>query len=212
MIKEMKKVNLFSGIMVICSLMILLSACSQAAPVQIPTPTGYSTQTLLAKIIKPTSTDVAPLIPGPTSTPRFKPVCANPPPVDHYAHSDAFGDGYVARLSVRDAANLDHKELLRALVKQWLEHYKTHNKPVSAALKAYSINEINLGDPYCDPYFIILGGVKFSITPVQIPNEYASFPADNTDPTDATWFLSAPFAVFKDGDDYRLRLVFGWGT
>lgn len=152
-----------------------------------------------------------------TSTPRPRLLCSGAPPSDHFAHEDSFGDGYIARVPRQDVANTGQREIAYILVKQWLEHYLTRSESASAAIKYYSINDIIVYDQDCDPFFQIFASVDFSIVPAQIPNDYGSFPSASTTPESATpgdvWgHLVAPFGVFEDGNDYRLRLVFGWGT
>jgi hypothetical protein len=147
----------------------------------------------------------------PSSAPHFRPVCG-PPVGGHFANEDSFGDGYVSRVSIQDVINEDQQDIVFILVNQWLGHYKTQSQSISAAIKDYSIDKINLGDPFCNPFFQILASVRFSIIPSRTPNDYASFPGDTISPNDVWWHLVAPFGVFKDGNDYRLRLVFGWGT
>ena len=130
----------------------------------------------------------------------------------HYATGDNFGGGYIARVRMADVTNKSQEEIVINLVNQWLEHYKTQSKSPSAAIKDYVIDKIDLYDPSCDPFFEIVAGVRFSIIPNQIPNDYASFPGDPIATNDVWWHIAAPFGVFRDENYYRLRLVFGWGT
>lgn len=173
-----------------------------APPICQPTKIAQATQSFIS----------TPDIIKTTFTPGFRPICANPSPADEFASSDSFGDGYIARVAIQDVINKDQKDIINILVKQWLEHYKTQSKSASAAIKKYSINNIKLNDPYCDPYFLIYASVDFSITPVKILNEYSAFPSISTNPNDVWGHLIAPFGVFIDGNYYRLRLVPGWGT
>jgi hypothetical protein len=145
-------------------------------------------------------------------TPRFHPVCG-PPQGDEFAGEDAFGDGYISHIPIPDVRNSDSREIVRVLVHQWLEHYKTASQSPTAAIKAYSIDTITIGDPFCNPFFQIYASVGFSIIPFEIPTDFAPFPAPTPiNPNDPWWHLFAPFGVFRDGDNYRLRLVSGWGT
>ena len=151
---------------------------------------------------------------SPTSIKIATPFCqpAGYPGTIHYANSDNFGDGYVAHIRVEDVVAKSQEEVVSILVSQWLEHNKTQTGVPSAIIKDYTIDKVYLKDPSCDPFFTIVAGVRFSIIPNQFPNDYASFPGDAINSNDVWWHLSAPFGIFKDGDSYKLRLVFGWGT
>jgi len=147
-------------------------------------------------------------------TASITPFCQPPayPGTIHYANFDNFGDGYIALIHINGNDKKSEVEIVRALVGQWLEHFKTQSISPSAAVKDYLIDRVDLLDPSCDSFFDIIAGVRFSIIPNQIPNDYASFPGDAIKPGDIWWHLLAPFGVFKDGNNYRLRLIFGWST
>jgi hypothetical protein len=153
-------------------------------------------------------------IPTPISTKATAVFCLGTgyPGTIHYANSDNFGDGFVAHILVEDVTAKSQEEVVGILVGQWLEHNKSQTEFPSASIKDYTVDEIFLKDPSCDPFFTIVAGVRFSIIPNQIPNDYVSFPGEAINPNDIWWHLSAPFGIFKDGDVYKLRLVFGWGT
>ncbi|MGB8213809.1 MAG: hypothetical protein WCE68_09660 [Anaerolineales bacterium] len=188
--------------------MLLLAACAAGQN----TITSAKTATLpvqpsAAMTMQPVNTVTSEI----TSTPRFRPVCGAPVG-DDFASQDGFGDGFIARVPIQAVANKGQQDIVYNLVNQWLAHYQTNSRSASAAIKRYTINDIKLRNPFCDPFFLILSSVDFSIVPAQIPNEFASFPSASTKPNDTWVHIFVPFAVFKDGNDYRLRMVFGWGT
>jgi hypothetical protein len=187
-------------------LVVSLAACTPVAP-QTPT-AAFTTGSAITLTVSPTETGTA------ESTTMATPRCQPPgyPGTIHYANGDNFGDGYIARVRIEDATNNSQEEIVTILVTQWLDHYKTQSQVPSATIKDYSVDKINLLNPFCDQFFEIVAGVRFSIIPVQVPNDYVGFPGEAINPNDVWWQLSAPFGIFKDGEFYRLRLVFGWGT
>ena len=151
------------------------------------------------------------------ATETFVPfVCQEPgyPGTIHYANTDSFGDGYIARIPIDAVTDKNYEEILRILVTQWLEHYKTESSSTStsASIIDFEVGDIHLLNRSCDPFFEIVANVRFSIIPTQVPHDMASFPGDLIQDGDTWWNLSMPVGVFIDDDDYRLRLVFGWGT
>jgi hypothetical protein len=85
------------------------------------------------------------------------------------------------------------EEIVKTLVIQWLEHYKTQSQAPNVALKDYTLDKINLLDISSSSGFEIVAGVKFSIIPAQVPNDWASFPGDTISPNDVWWHLSTAF-------------------
>ena len=185
-----------------------LAACSAVTPTIVP-PTETNVPAITVhQTLATTFTSTS--IPTKVTTAFCQP--PGYPGTIHYANSDNFGDGFVASVFLEDVATKNQEELVSVLVNQWLENNKTQREVPSTIIKEYAIDKINLMDPSCDPFFVIVAGVQFSIIPFQIPNDYASFPGEIINLDDVWWHLSAPFGIFKDGDSYRLRLVFGWGT
>lgn len=151
-----------------------------------------------------TTTSILPTIsPSPTTTPT---------PANEYTNSDDFGDGYISRISIKDLNNLTPEEIVQELVINWLDHYKNQSEAPSDALIDYTLDEINILNDSSNSGFEMVAGVKFSIIPTQIPNDWASFPGNAISQNDVWWHLSAPFGILKEGDFFILKLVFGWGT
>jgi hypothetical protein len=139
------------------------------------------------------------------------PTAGNAVATDEFTRKNNFGDGYVAHVLIHDVNSETKETILKVLVTQWLEHYKTGSTAEGARIKDFQLGEISLlerikGDPS------IVGSVWFSIVPAQIPNDWASFPGDEIKPEDIWWRVAAPFGVYQDEDYFWLRLVFGRGT
>lgn len=182
-------------------------ACSQVPQTSLPTispPTGTPVPT---ETITPALTLTSPMVSIPCQPPD-----SGYPATIHYENEDNFGDGYISQIKIEDVATKSDEAIVSILVTQWLEHYKTQSNAPSETIKDYKVEKITLYDASCDPFFEIVAGVRFSIIPALVPNDYASFPTDQVDLNDVWWHIGAPFGIFKDGDFYRLRLVFGWGT
>lgn len=127
---------------------------------------------------------------------------------DIYAFSDAFGDGFIARLPLTDT--LAKEEIVKQLVTQWLDHYKLHSNDPQAAIEEYTVDTVSL--MIAPSSYEIVANVWFSIVPAHIPSAWGSFPGEEIKPDDRWWRLCSVFGVFRDGDDLRLRLLAGWGS
>jgi hypothetical protein len=177
---------------IILGVLLLASACAQHKVDRTPTLPGMEIPT-------PTFISLACLEPGYPGT-------------IHYANSDSYGDGYISRVPIKDVAEKNYDEIVPILATKWLEHYKTQSSVASASIENYEVQEIQLIDPSCDPFFKIVARVKFSVVPSQVPHDMASFPGEEIKEEDPWWHLWMPVGVFIDGEDYRLRIVFGYGT
>lgn len=123
-------------------------------------------------------------------------------------YGNNFGDGYIPWYLTKEAGNLSPEDLVRIMVTQLLEHYKTQSKAPKAAIKDYKLGVINVIKAITnDPNFYeILGGVQFSIIPAQIPSDWGSFPGEGATPGDSWWHLGTGFIIFRDGGYFRLQL------
>lgn len=176
---------------------LLMAACASAP-----------TQTLQSNIssppVPPTATIAIP--PETPSTAQAAPTMTATD--DIYAYSDTFGDGFIARLPLTDT--LAKEEIVKQLVTQWLDHYKLHSNDPQAAIDEYTVDTVSLMS--APSSYEIVASVKFSIVPAHIPSDWGSFPGEEIKPDDRWWRLWTIFGVFRDGDDFRLRLLSGWGT
>lgn len=199
--------------LIVSTSVILLMSCQMA--VQRKTKVLTVVPTIIPSLTRMPSGLILPTIapmPIPTATGTFFVYpCQEPgfPGTIHYANTDSFGDGYIALVAKESMEDKSDDEIVMILVTQWLEHYKTSSLSASASIKDYKVEKITLIDPSCDPFFTIVAAVRFSVIPSQVPHEMGSIPGEEDG---EWWHLSAPFGVFVDGSNYRLRLVFGWGT
>ncbi|MBL8051169.1 MAG: hypothetical protein JNM46_08105 [Anaerolineales bacterium] len=60
--------------------------------------------------------------------------------------------------------------------------------------------------------YLGVAGVKFSIIPSVIPNDFASFPGEEINPDSEWWHLVNIFGYYQIGEFYYLRILPGWGT
>lgn len=137
--------------------------------------------------------------------------------LDDYADSDQFGDQYFARLPIEKAKDLSSEEIVRLMMNQWLEHYKMDCQDPYYQLEAYSVGNIKLDTARYG--YEIVANIQYEILPVQpltadytgevAPNGWYSFPGNFL--PDGTEQLGAYFGVFREGDNYRLRMLIGWG-
>jgi hypothetical protein len=134
-----------------------------------------------------------------------------PASTEKFTRNNDFGDGYVAHIPIDDVASETPEAIVKILVTQWLEHYKTESTAKLAMIKDFQLGEVTLLErTEHDPS--IVASVSFSIVPAQIPNDWASFPGEEIKPEDQWWYLVAPFGVYQDPDYYWLKLVFVRGT
>jgi len=139
------------------------------------------------------------------------PAIESPVPTVEFLRKNDFGDGYIAHVPITDVSSETPEMIVKLLVTQWLEHYKTGSTADRAEIEDFQIGEITLLERMkSDPS--IVASVGFSIIPSQIPNDWASFPGDEIKPGDSWWRLYAPFGVYQDKDYYWLKLMFGRGT
>lgn len=100
-------------------------------------------------------------------------------PTKEFTGKNSFGDGYIAHIPINDVKEASQEEIVKILVTQWLDHYKTESTQSDAIVKDYTIDKITLIDIKThkdDPAMPIIAMVKFSIIPPeQIPNEWRCY-------------------------------------
>src|SRR5215208_6867613 len=132
-------------------------------------------------------------------------------PTDGFSRRNDFGDGYISHVSINDVNSETPEMIVKILVNQWLDHYKTGSTVEMATIEDFQVGEITLLERMNnDPS--IVASVEFSIIPSQIPNDWASFPGDGITSEDSWWLLYAPVGVYQDKDYYWLKLMFGKGN
>lgn len=132
-------------------------------------------------------------------------------PTEEFARKNDFGDGYAAHIPIKDGASETPEAIIKILVIQWLEHYKTGSAAERAMIRDFQLSEVTLLQT-TEHEPSIVASVSFSIVPAQIPNDWASFPGDKIKSEDKWWRLAAPFGVYKDPYYYWLKLVSDRGT
>jgi hypothetical protein len=146
-----------------------------------------------------------------TLSPTQLPLAGNITPTDDFANrKNDFGDGYIAHVTIEDVEGLDKEEIVRILVAQWLEHYKTQSTQTDASIKDYTVDEITLVERNVGSDPSIVASIRFSIIPVQIPNIWAVFPGDVVEPDDSWWHLEKLLGVYGEppnSDYYWLRIM-----
>lgn len=181
-----------------CLLTTIVAACNSGRTTTSPSDTLSPNQaTLAAKTaIPPETPSLAQTLPAAT-------------PTDIFAYADNFGDGYISRIPIKEVGDAPPDEIMKRLLLQWLEHYKMecidNNK-----LDDYTVDNIYLTNDPFRPQYEIIAMVSFSVRPVETPNEWVSLPTSISD--DEWEHLGSVFGVFRDDEDFRLRLLPGWGT
>lgn len=130
--------------------------------------------------------------------------------IDEFTLKNDFGDGYVAHILVEDVKQVDQDEIVKTLVRQWLEHYKTQSIQSDVMIKEYELNEIKLVKGLYNNNPAIVASVKFSVIPKQIPNGWASFPGSEITPNDTWWHLEVLFGIYgndKESKYYWLKIL-----
>ncbi len=194
-----KILNYFNQFITLFIAIVLITACNPTVVSLIPTNSPLPSPTLT---ITPSSTQ--------TMTPQ------NTDVPNHYDQYENFGDGFVARILIRDTNNLSREEIVIKLVNLLLEHYKTNSLAPRMTIEDYKevhvIKFIKDNNNY-DGFFTIVAYVQFSIIPADVPiaNDWMSLSA-NVSPINSWWLIGSVFGVFRDGEYYRLRITPGWGT
>lgn len=115
-----------------------------------------------------------------------------------------FDDGeYIASIVRHDVENLPDEEIVKLLVSQWLEGYKTEVSSQDAILD-YEIDEVVIQTHLPDTFLAI---VKFAILPSKVPNNWVCLLSKVVE-NDPWWYLSGAFRVIQDGEYFRLRTSF----
>ncbi len=91
-------------------------------------------QTLTPVIFQPTFS----LSPAKTSS------AENATPTDEFSRKNDFGDGYIAHILINDVNSANPEAIIKILVTQWLEHYKTGSTAERAMIRDFQLGEITL--------------------------------------------------------------------
>jgi hypothetical protein len=131
-------------------------------------------------------------------------------PTDVFASADQFGDGYVARIPIEEVEGTNPDEILRLLLNQWLDHYRTNCTDVDFKLEDYAIESVVQLDAKYRRYEMIASTIY------TIRSSYPPTPdwdAGCAEIQANGWTRRCDtFGYFRDGPYFRLRLMVGWGT
>lgn len=122
-----------------------------------------------------------------------------------------FGVGDIASIARQNVANSSNEEIVKLLVGQWLEGYKA-DATSREAIKDYSIEEVFIRNHPNDSDSEIIATVAFSVQLVKYSDNWVSIATKDHDENDPWWHLGATFSVIPDGEYFRLRILFGYGT
>ncbi len=122
-----------------------------------------------------------------------------------------FGVGDIASIARKDVEKLSDEEILKMLVSQWLEGYKG-NASSEEGIVDYKIEEIFPQNNPNDPGSRILAIVTFAVQPIEYSQNWASIVGKTSEEGDPWWHVGATFSVVPDGEYFRLRILFGYGT
>jgi hypothetical protein len=196
----MKNKVLFQ-IIIILGLLILLS-CKTPKPNNLePTlmPTILSTKSSTLLII-PT------LTPTFWSTKRSIPVIT---PTDQFQWTDELKDGYISKIPIKKLEGATDEEIVQALITQWLDHYLNDCQIEAYSIRDYTIQSIKIINASWMHEYIIVSKVVYTVKPGR--NGAMANMSDEEFENFTTEELM-PFGVLIDGDNYRLRLMPGFGT
>ncbi len=110
----------FKQLLLALSMMALIVACSPVTYIQASTPTPLSASTSTITSL-------------PNITPTLQPTDVH----NHDEQNDSFGDGFVARVLIKDANNLSREDILTKLVTLMLDHHQTKSQDPDIAIKDY---------------------------------------------------------------------------
>ena len=131
-------------------------------------------------------------------------------PVPTARATSSFGLGDIASISRQDAEDLSAQELVTVLVSQWLEGYKNDQSSTDAIVD-YQIGEIFIKSPSFTESGMV-AAVTFAVQPVGYSDKWGMMVTQIITEGVPWWSLGATFKIVLDGEFFRLRTAFGWGT
>ena len=131
-----------------------------------------------------------------------------PLPTSANIATPSFGKGDIAKVPRKEAENLSDEEIVKLLMSQWLEGYKT-NTSSQDAITDYKLKEVFIQSSSPSSITAI---VTFDVQPVGVPNNWAQIGIESVTENDVWWPLGGTFQVIMDDEYCVLRTAFGWGT
>lgn len=125
--------------------------------------------------------------------------------------TSSFGIGDIASVARKDVATLSSEDIVKVLIGQWLEGYKTDSFSKEAIVD-YKVEQVFIKQKPTDTNPEIVAGVTFSVEPKGYSDNWATLSKDVITENAKWWRLGGIFSVVLDGEYYKLRTAFGWGT
>ena len=131
-------------------------------------------------------------------------------PTDPFQWTDDSRDGYISKIAIKDLENESAEEIVNALLVLWFEHYLNDCEAERFCIRAYEIKDIKvMNAPWMRNYEII-ANVLYTEKPA-VRNEAMKDLSDE-EFNSLSFEVLTTFGVLIDGDNYRLRLMTGYGT
>lgn len=129
---------------------------------------------------------------------------------DPYQFSFAYEKLYETPLN--SVNGLSSNEILLFLISKWLGE-KTQTTIPEEKITDFLINsDIKLLDWEPQSGFLLVASVKFSVVPLQVPNNWGAILVETPEKGDVWWHLASSFGLENDGTNFILRNTAGWGT
>lgn len=174
-----------------CLLLVLLPACYRGTSSPLP-----------QESLSPTAATTAL---APTGLPQGTPAA-----LGWITEEDQFGDGFIALVPIQAVEGQPPDAVLRRLVQAWLDHYRYDCLDAAFKLDDYSIGDTRSTQLDAAPY-ILVATIEYRVRQAQ-PGLRNAWDAGGARNEDGWTIRQNAFGYFEDGETYRLRVLFGWGT
>ncbi len=176
-----------------------LNKTTTPPPVITPTDQSLIKTTALTPVITPPDQSLS-------KTTTLAPIIT---PTDQFQWTDDFRDGYISKIPIKNLESGSEEEIVNTLLIQWFEHYLNDCEVERFSIRGYKINDIKvINAPWMRNYKII-ANVLYTEKPAR--NE-AMKSLSEEQFNSLSFNVFTTFGVLIDGDDYRLRLMQGYGT
>jgi hypothetical protein len=118
---------------------------------------------------------------------------------------------YVSRIPVQELAGTSQAHIAEQLVTQWLEHFNTPQAG-SYRVSDSAVVQIHLENNAISPEYAMVAGVTFLVKPFSQSGGDSWFVRHGTHTREGWTLTSETFGVYREGEDYRLAVLGGWGT
>jgi hypothetical protein len=131
-------------------------------------------------------------------------------PTDQFQWTDDSRDGYLSKIPIKNLENESAEEIVKTLLVQWFEHYLNDCEVEEYSLRGYEINNIKIVNAPWMRNYEIIANVVYTEKPA-VRNEAMKDLSDE-EFNSLSFKVLTTFGVLIDGDNYRLRLMPGYGT